>query len=136
MSFLSPAPPPFELEEWKAKPHLTRLKPLVQDWGVSGFGSPTFVYFLYAIKLVVYVAGALLVISLTPGLGGVGDIGDWWTEPIVFQKLAAWTLLWRSWVWARARCRSASASCLRLAAPCTGCGPGRCASRPGPTRSR
>ena len=94
MSFFSPAPPPFDLEEWKAKPHLTRLKPLVQDWGGNGFGSPTFVYFLYAIKLVVYVGGALLVISLTPGLGSVTDIGDWWTEPIVFEKFAVWTLLW------------------------------------------
>lgn len=94
MSFLSPAPPPFELEEWKRQPHLARLKPLVQDWGENGFGSPTFVYFLYAFKLVVYALGACLVISLTPGLGGIGDFGDWWTQPIVFQKLAVWTLLW------------------------------------------
>ena len=33
-------------------------------------------------------------ISPTPGLGGLGDFGDWWTEPIVFQKFAVWTLLW------------------------------------------
>ena len=94
MSFLSPAPPPFELEEWKAQPHLTRLKPLVQDWGENGFGSPSFVYLLYAFKLVVYAGGALLAISTTSGLGGVGNFGDWWTEPIVFQKFALWTLLW------------------------------------------
>jgi hypothetical protein len=94
MSFLSPAPPPFELEEWRRKPHLARIKPLVQDWGESGFGSPSFVYLLYAFKLVVYAGGALLVISLTPGLGSVGDFGDWWSEPIVFQKFAVWTLLW------------------------------------------
>jgi hypothetical protein len=94
MSFLSPAPPPFELEEWKAKPHLSRLKPLVQDWGLNGFGSPTFVYLLYGVKLVVFTVAALFVISLTPGLGGLGSIEDWWTEPIVFQKFAAWTLLW------------------------------------------
>ena len=50
MGFLEPSPPPFELEEWKAKPHLTRLKPLVQDWGENGFGSPTFVYFIYILK--------------------------------------------------------------------------------------
>jgi hypothetical protein len=91
MSFLSPAPPPFELEEWKAQPHLTRLKPLVQDWGENGFGSPSFVYLLYAVKLVVYAGGALLAIGTT---GGLGDFGDWWTEPIVFQKFALWTLLW------------------------------------------
>lgn len=94
MSFLSPAPPPFELEEWKARPHLARLKPLVQDWGENGFGSPSFVYLLYAVKLVIYSAGALLAISTTPGLGGIGDFGDWWTQPIVFEKFALWTLLW------------------------------------------
>jgi len=94
MSFFSPAEPPFDVEEWKAKPHLARIKPLVQDWGENGFGSPTFVYLLYALKLVIYAGGALLAISTTPGLGGVGDFGEWWTEPIVFQKFALWTLLW------------------------------------------
>jgi hypothetical protein len=94
MSFLSPAPPPFELEEWKRQPHLARIKPLVQDWGENGFGSPSFVYLLYALKLVVYAGGALLAISTTPGLGGIGDFGEWWTQPIVFEKFAVWTLLW------------------------------------------
>src|SRR5215203_3247954 len=94
MGFLEPSPPPFELEEWKAKPHLSRLKPLVQDWGANGFGSPTFVYLLYAVKLIVFSVGALFVISLTPGLGSLGSLSDWWTQPVVFEKLAVWTLLW------------------------------------------
>ena len=75
------------MEEWKRLPHLARLKPLVQDWGVNGFGTPYVVYLLYIVKLVIYSVGAALVISTTPGLGGLGDFGDWWTEPIVWQKL-------------------------------------------------
>src|SRR3954447_20316398 len=94
MGFLEPSPPPFDLEEWKAKPHLERLKPLVQDWGGNGFGSPTFVYLAYALKLVLFCVGALVVISLTPGLGSPFDLNDWWTQPIVFEKLAVWLLLW------------------------------------------
>lgn len=94
MGFFTPADPPFDIQEWKRKPHLERLKPLVQDWGLNGFGSPHFVYLVYIFKLVIYAAGAALVISTTPGLGGIGDFGDWWTEPIVFQKFAVWTLLW------------------------------------------
>jgi hypothetical protein len=94
MGFLEPTPPPFDLEEWKTKPHLTRLKPLVQDWGENGFGSPTFVYLIYVFKLIVFSVGALFVISLTPGLGSLGNLSDWWIEPIVFQKLAVWLLLW------------------------------------------
>jgi hypothetical protein len=94
MGFFSPSPPPFDVEEWKAKPHLARIKPLVQDWGLNGFGSPQFVYLVYLFKLVVFTVGAFFVISLTPGLGSLSDIGDWWTQPIVFQKLAVWTLLW------------------------------------------
>src|SRR5207302_4989463 len=53
------------------------------------------VYVLYALKLIVFVAGAWLTIwASTPGLGGLTDVGRWWVQPIVFQKLAVWTLLW------------------------------------------
>ena len=95
MGFLQPTPPPFDLEEWRAKPYLTRLKMNCQDWAVNGFAPPTAVYLLYAIKLVLFLLFAALVISATtPGVGGLGDIGDWWFKPIVFQKFVVWTALW------------------------------------------
>src|SRR5688500_6916090 len=91
--FLTPSPPPFDIEEWKQQPFLTRLKANAQDWAVNGFGTPGVVYLLYVVKLVIYLVGGLILIgATTPGLGGPGDFGDWWSEPIVFQKLAVWTL--------------------------------------------
>jgi hypothetical protein len=95
MGFLTPAPPPVDVEEWKRSSHLDRLRPLAQDWAINGLGPPTAVYLLYIVKLIVYAGGGLLLISATtPGLGGLGEIGSWWTEPIVFQKAVVWTLLW------------------------------------------
>ena len=95
MGFIKPSPPPFDLAEWRAKPYLSRLKANVQEWAVNGFGTASVAYLLYTVKLVVYAVGALALISATTrGLGGLSDIGAWWTEPIVFQKLAVWTLLW------------------------------------------
>ncbi len=95
MGFIAPAPPPVDVAEWKHLPHLARIKPLAQDWAINGFGTPTAIYLLYALKLVVFSLGAILTISATTsGLGGLGDFSDWWTQPIVFEKLAVWTLLW------------------------------------------
>ena len=37
---------------------------------------------------------ALRDLAPPPASAALGDIGDWWTEPIVFQKFAVWTLLW------------------------------------------
>ena len=46
-------------------------------------------------KLAFFFVGGLILIGLTtPGLGGPGDFTDWWSQPIVFQKLAVWTLVW------------------------------------------
>ena len=59
MGFLTPTPPPFDLEEWRAKPHLARIKPLAQDWAVNGFGTPDAVYLLYVVKLVVFAVGGV-----------------------------------------------------------------------------
>lgn len=47
--FIDPTPPPFDVEEWKRKPHLERVKPLAQDWAVNGFGTPTAIYLLYIV---------------------------------------------------------------------------------------
>ena len=119
-------------------PHLERIKPLAQDWAVNGFGTPTVIYLLYAVKLVLFVFAALLVISAsTPGIGGLGDIGDWWTEPIVFQKIVVWMMLWELH---RARLGLDAADLPLLAADrrrsSTGCGPGRCGCRRCRTRCR
>jgi hypothetical protein len=95
MGFIAPADPPVDVAEWKRLPHLARIKPLAQDWAINGFGTPTAVYLLYVVKLVVFVLAALLITSgTTTGLGGLGDIGDWWTAPIVFQKVVVWLVLW------------------------------------------
>lgn len=95
MGFLTPEPPPVDVEEWKKQPHLDRIRPLAQDWAVNGFGTPTAIYLLYAVKLVLFsLGGFLLIAATTPGIGGLTDIGDWWTEPIVFQKVVAWLVLW------------------------------------------
>jgi transmembrane protein DUF3556 len=94
MGLLTPAPAPVDFDEWKRLPHLERIKPLAQDWAVNGFGTPYAVYLLYIVKLLVYAGGGLLLISATSGLGSIGDLGSWWTEPIVFQKAVIWTMLW------------------------------------------
>jgi hypothetical protein len=95
MGFTTPVPPPFDVEDWQRLSHLQRIKPLAQDWALNGFGTPTAVYLLYVIKLVIYAGGGLLLISVTtPGLGGVADLSSWWTQPIVFEKIVVWTMLW------------------------------------------
>ncbi len=97
MGFLTPTPPPFDLAEWKTKPHLSRIKPLAQDWAINGFGTPEAVYLLYVVKLVIFALGGFLLIgATTPGLGGLGNFGDWWTQPIVFQKVVVWLVLWEA----------------------------------------
>jgi Transmembrane protein of unknown function (DUF3556) len=95
MSFTQPTPPPFEYEEWRRLPHLERIKLCAQDWALNGFGTPYFVYLLYIVKLALYAAGGLLLISATtPHLGGLGDLSSWWFQPIVFEKAVVWTMLW------------------------------------------
>jgi Transmembrane protein of unknown function (DUF3556) len=95
MGFIAPAAPPVDMEEWKKLPHLQRIKPLAQDWALNGVGAPAVVYLLYIVKLLIFVfAGALIISASTAGLGGLGDLSHWWTEPIVFQKVVVWTMLW------------------------------------------
>jgi hypothetical protein len=87
MGLLDPAPPPFEVSEWRRLSHLERIKPLAQDWALNGFGTPVAVYFLYVFKVLAYAGLGALVIFGTSGWPS-------WSDPIVFQKAVIWTMLW------------------------------------------
>jgi hypothetical protein len=93
MGFIKPALPELDYDEWRTRPRMERMKPMVQDWAVRGFGPPEGVYLIYILKIGLYVLGGLLFAAATPGIGALADVASWWTEPIVFQKVVIWTLL-------------------------------------------
>ncbi|OCB23361.1 DUF3556 domain-containing protein [Mycobacterium intracellulare] len=93
MGFMSPELPDVDRSTWPTLPRATRLQVVTRHWAEHGFGTPYAVYLLYLLKIALYVAAPAAIISLTPGLGGLGRIGDWWTQPIVYQKAVIFTLL-------------------------------------------
>ena len=93
MGFIAPDLPDVDLETWRTLPRATRLQIVTRHWAEHGFGTPSAVNLLYVIKIAAYVAAAAAIIALTPGLGGLDRIGDWWTQPIVYQKVIIFTLL-------------------------------------------
>lgn len=93
MGFLKPAEPDFDVEEMMRAPVEQRLRTMSASWVLRGFGAPGVVYLFYVLKLGLYVGGFLAFAATTRGIGGLGDLGDWWSEPIVFQKAVVWTLL-------------------------------------------
>jgi hypothetical protein len=93
MGFMSPVLPDVDHDTWPTLPRAKRLQVVSRHWAEHGFGTPYAVYLLYLIKIALYVAVPAAIISLTPGLGGLSRIADWWTQPIVYQKFIIFTLL-------------------------------------------
>jgi hypothetical protein len=93
MGFMKPDLPDVDQEHFLTLPRWQRLQIMTRHWVEHGFGTPNAVYLLYVIKIAAYVGGAAAVVSLTPGLGGLGHIASWWTQPIVYQKVVVFTLL-------------------------------------------
>lgn len=93
MAFIAPTLPDIDAEEYRRLSHRDQVRVMVQHWLDHGFGTPTAILSVYVLKIVGYALGGLVLASLTPGLGGLGDIAAWWTEPVVLQKIILWTLL-------------------------------------------
>ena len=93
MGLIKPSVPDVDPETWRATPWASRIQVCSRHWAEEGFGTPSGVYLIYLLKVAAYVAGAAAVIALTPGLGELGRIADWWTQPIVYQKLVVFSLL-------------------------------------------
>lgn len=93
MGLTQPNFPDVDLETWREGDRSARLQPMARHVAESGFGTPDVVYVLYAVKIAVYVLGGALFALSTTGVDGLTAFGDWWDEPVVFQKVVLWTML-------------------------------------------
>jgi hypothetical protein len=94
MGFLKPTLPQVDAGTWNDTPRLERIRILAPFWVDHGFGTQRVVHVAYGLKCVGYVVvGVLLSWLTTPGLGSLGEIGRWWSEPVFFQKAVVATLL-------------------------------------------
>jgi hypothetical protein len=85
--------PPVDLDEFPKIPFLPRMKILQQHWVEVGFGTPKQTAMFYVWKIFFYALfGLIVAASFTKGLE-FNDIGGWWDEPILYQKLMIWTVL-------------------------------------------
>ena len=85
--------PPVDLDEFPKIPFLPRMRILQLHWVEAGFGTPKQTAMFYVWKIFFYALFGLIVAgSFTAGLE-FNDIGGWWDEPILYQKLMIWTVL-------------------------------------------
>ncbi|MFC8529806.1 DUF3556 domain-containing protein [Nocardia sp. NPDC057227] len=91
MGFRTPDLPVVDLETWRAGTRGERIRPMARHWAEVGFGTPVVLHLFYVGKILAYLLALYLIALSTEGIDG--PIGQWWTEPIVFQKVVLFTLL-------------------------------------------
>ncbi len=93
MGFLKPDLPVVEFDEWSTGTWSEKVRPMARHWAEVGFGTPVVLHLFYVVKILLYILGAWLVVLSTAGIDGFTAVRQWWTEPIVFQKVVLYTML-------------------------------------------
>src|SRR5690606_8265879 len=93
MGFLNQSAPVVDYEQGATATRAEKIKPMARHWAEVGFGTPVALHLFYVLKIGLYILGAWLIAAATPGIGGLTDVADWWSEPIVFQKVVLYTML-------------------------------------------
>lgn len=93
MGFLKQDAPVVDFEEWSKGTRAERIRPMARHWAEVGFGTPVVLHLFYVVKILAYILAAWLVVLTTDGIDGFTDVAQWYTEPIVFQKVVLFTML-------------------------------------------
>lgn len=93
MSWLQPTPLPYDALEWAKKPFAERGRMVCEAWATQGYGTPLAIYLVYGLKVALYIGAWAMFCSLSPSLGDMGSIADWWLHPLAFQKAILWSML-------------------------------------------
>jgi transmembrane protein DUF3556 len=93
MGFLKPDLPVVDFAEWSKGTRAEKIRPMARHWAEVGFGTPVALHLFYVVKILMYILGGWLFALATKGIDGFLNVGAWWSEPIVFQKVALYTML-------------------------------------------
>lgn len=93
MGFLKQEVPVIDFEQWSKGTRSEKIRPMARHWAEVGFGTPVALHLFYVLKILAYIAVAACFALATKGIDGWSNIGQWWTEPIVFQKVVIYTML-------------------------------------------
>ncbi|MEV4123450.1 DUF3556 domain-containing protein [Nocardia sp. NPDC049707] len=93
MGFLEPDLPVVDMAEWSKGTRSERIRPMARHWAEVGFGTPVALHLFYVGKICLYILGGWLIALSTKGIDGFTNIDEWWSEPIVFEKVVLYTLL-------------------------------------------
>ena len=93
MGFLKPDLPQIDMAEWSQGTRSEKIRPMAEHWAEVGFGTPVALHLFYVVKILLYILFAWLFASATNGIGGFTNVASWWSEPIVFEKVVLYTML-------------------------------------------
>ena len=93
MGFLKPELPVVDFERWSRGTWEQKLRPMARHWAEVGFGTPVVLHLFYVLKILLYILGGWLVVLTTRGIDGFTAVAQWGAEPIVFQKVVLYTML-------------------------------------------
>jgi hypothetical protein len=93
MGFLKPELPVVDFDEWSRGTWAEKIRPMARHWAEVGFGTPAVLHLFYVVKILLYILAAWLIALATRGIDGFTDVASWWTEPVVFQKVVLYTML-------------------------------------------
>src|SRR3954466_4078743 len=94
MGFLKQDTPVVDYAEWSKGTRSEKIRPMARHWAEVGFGTPVVMHLFYVVKILLYILGAwLFAVATTRGLAGATDVKGWYSEPIVFQKVVLYTML-------------------------------------------
>ncbi|MHA7662338.1 DUF3556 domain-containing protein [Mycolicibacterium sp. HS_4_1] len=93
MGFLKQDTPVIDFAEWSKGTRAQKIVPMARHWAETGFGTPVALHLFYVLKIGLYILGGWLVALSTKGIDGFTNVAAWWTEPIVFEKVVLYTML-------------------------------------------
>jgi hypothetical protein len=93
MGFLKPDLPQIDMAEWSKGTRSEKIRPMARHWAEVGFGTPVALHLFYVVKIGLYILGGWLFALSTKGIEGFTAVASWWSEPIVFEKVVLYTLL-------------------------------------------